>query len=106
MCYCFVCDSGFIFKVDSSFIGYLIDFYFLFLFVRRAAADQVLTRDIPWDGYQKANMITDKELDLIRKFDKKSEETKRSLLAKVKLILPNLRIYIKSRKVMLTLNYS
>lgn len=44
--------------------------------------DKVLVRDIPWEGYQRASLITDKELELIRRYDKKPEEVKKALIEK------------------------
>ena len=49
----------------------------------RAAADQILSRDIPWEGYQRANLIDAKELELIKKYDKQTEEVRRVLIVQV-----------------------
>ncbi|MEW5299224.1 MAG: hypothetical protein WDW36_002259 [Sanguina aurantia] len=40
----------------------------------------VLQRDIPWDTYMTARLITDKDLQLIRKYDKRSDDQRSSLL--------------------------
>jgi len=48
----------------------------------KQTADKVLSQPIPWDGYQRANLILEKELDLIKKYDKKSDEVKKSLIQK------------------------
>jgi hypothetical protein len=43
----------------------------------------ILSRDIPWETYMTARMITDRDLQLIRRYDKKSEELQNSLLDEV-----------------------
>jgi V-type H+-transporting ATPase subunit H len=43
---------------------------------------QVLARDIPWEGYQRAALISDKELELIRRYDKKPDDIRRSDIEK------------------------
>jgi V-type H+-transporting ATPase subunit H len=43
----------------------------------------VLRRDIPWGTYMSARLLSDKDLQLIRKFDNKSEATQSQLLAEV-----------------------
>jgi V-type H+-transporting ATPase subunit H len=47
-----------------------------------SAADvhEVLARDIPWETYMTARLISDKDLQLIRRYDKRSEELQASLL--------------------------
>ncbi len=52
----------------------------------RSMTEQVLAREIPWEGYQRANLINNRELDLIKKYDKKSEEVRRSLISQVSVI--------------------
>jgi len=46
----------------------------------KTTTEQVLGRDIPWEGYQRANLINGKELELIKKYDKKTDETRRALI--------------------------
>jgi len=48
----------------------------------RGNAEVVLERMIPWDGYMKANLIMERELDLIRKYDKKSADARATLIQK------------------------
>lgn len=43
----------------------------------------VLRRDIPWSTYMSARLLDDKNLQLIRKFDKKSDDTQDALLKEV-----------------------
>lgn len=43
----------------------------------------VLRREIPWSTYMSARLLSDKDLQLIRKFDKKSEATQAQLLEEV-----------------------
>lgn len=45
-----------------------------------AELQEVLARDIPWETYMTARLITDKELQLIRRYDKRTEELQASLL--------------------------
>lgn len=42
--------------------------------------DQVLRRQVPWDTYQKADLISDRELQLIKRYDKQDRTLQRSLL--------------------------
>ncbi len=44
---------------------------------------EILTRDVPWETYLTARLITDKDLQLIRRYDKRSDELKSSLLDEV-----------------------
>jgi V-type H+-transporting ATPase subunit H len=46
----------------------------------RITSDKVLSQTIPWEGYQKANLISEKELELIKKYDKKTLEQKKTIL--------------------------
>jgi len=48
----------------------------------KSTADRVLERDIPWEGYQRANLILEKELELIKKYDKKSDDYRNGLITK------------------------
>jgi len=48
----------------------------------RLTSEKVLEQSIPWEGYHRANLISERELDLIRKFDKKSNEVRQSLITK------------------------
>ncbi|WIA28333.1 hypothetical protein OEZ86_010883 [Tetradesmus obliquus] len=41
---------------------------------------EILSRDIPWEVYMTARLIADKDLQLIRRYDKRSEELQASLL--------------------------
>lgn len=43
----------------------------------------VLRRDIPWDIYQTARLITDRDLQLLRRFDKKEPAYQGKLLEEV-----------------------
>lgn len=44
----------------------------------------ILHRDIPWETYMTARLISDKDLQLIRRYDKRSEELQASLLDEVR----------------------
>ena len=41
------------------------------------------TRDIPWDIYMTARLISDRELQLLRRYDKKEESYQSKLLREV-----------------------
>lgn len=43
----------------------------------------VLKRDIAWDTYLTARLISDRDLQLIRRYDKKNPETQEDLLQEV-----------------------
>lgn len=43
----------------------------------------MLRRDIPWDIYQTARLITDRDLQLLRRFDKKEPSYQAKLLEEV-----------------------
>jgi hypothetical protein len=43
----------------------------------------ILARDIPWETYMTARLISDHDLQLIRRYDKRSEELQASLLDEV-----------------------
>jgi V-ATPase subunit H len=43
----------------------------------------VLTREVPWETYSTARLITDKDLQLIKRYDKRSEELRTSMLDEV-----------------------
>ena len=43
----------------------------------------VLRRDIPWDIYQTARLITDRDLQLLRRYDKKEAAYQAKLLQEV-----------------------
>jgi V-type H+-transporting ATPase subunit H len=45
---------------------------------------QVLERDVPWETYMTARLISDRDLQLIRRYDKRDTITKESLLAEVR----------------------
>ncbi|QDZ25757.1 subunit H of vacuolar ATP synthase [Chloropicon primus] len=42
--------------------------------------EQVLKRQVPWDTYQKADLINDRELQLIKRYDKQERALQKSLL--------------------------
>jgi V-type H+-transporting ATPase subunit H len=42
----------------------------------------VLEKNLPWEGYYKAAIISEKELEYIRRYDKKPDEVKRGLIEK------------------------
>jgi len=48
----------------------------------KSNAEKVLSQSIPWEGYRRAELIKDVELELIKKYDKRSEEVRRSLIQK------------------------
>lgn len=48
----------------------------------KITADKALTQPIPWEGYRRAELIKDSELELIKKYDKKSEEVRKGLMQK------------------------
>jgi len=48
----------------------------------RSTSEKVLDQVIPWEGYHKANLILEKELDLLKKYDKKSADVRLSLIQK------------------------
>ena len=43
----------------------------------------VLHRDLPWETYTTAPLISDRDLQLIKKYDKRSRETQQELLDEV-----------------------
>lgn len=45
---------------------------------------EVLQRDIPWETYMTARLITDKDLQLIRRYDKRAEDLQASLIDEVR----------------------
>jgi hypothetical protein len=48
----------------------------------------VLRKDIPWDIYQTARLITDRDLQLLRRFDKKDKAYQAKLLEEVSGLAP------------------
>lgn len=46
-------------------------------------ADRILESSVPWDTYTTARLITEKDLALIRRYDKRSEEMRSSMLDEV-----------------------
>jgi V-type H+-transporting ATPase subunit H len=48
----------------------------------RSTAEKVLEQVIPWDGYHRANLILERELELIKKYDKKSQDVRAGLIDK------------------------
>lgn len=44
---------------------------------------QVLEREVPWETYMTARLISDRDLQLIRRYDKKDPQTQEALLAEV-----------------------
>jgi V-type H+-transporting ATPase subunit H len=47
-----------------------------------STTQQVLSMKIPWNRYEKGNMINSRELELITKFDKKTEEERKEIMEK------------------------
>ena len=47
----------------------------------------ILARDIPWETYMTARLISDADLQLIRRYDKRSEELQASLLDEVRVLV-------------------
>jgi hypothetical protein len=43
----------------------------------------ILERTLPWEGYHKAAIISERELEYIRRYDKKPEDIKKQLIEKV-----------------------
>ncbi len=52
--------------------------------VIRLTEEKVLNQTIPWEGYHRANLILDREQDLIKRYDKKSSDVRNQLVSKVK----------------------
>lgn len=50
-----------------------------------STASILRTRDIPWDIYMTARLISDKDLQLLRRYDNKNPGTQARLLAEVRL---------------------
>jgi len=48
----------------------------------KSNAEKVLSQSIPWEGYRRAELIKDVELELIKKYDKRSEDVRRGLIQK------------------------
>ncbi|PRP84683.1 hypothetical protein PROFUN_07933 [Planoprotostelium fungivorum] len=48
----------------------------------RQTEEKVMGQTIPWEGYQRANLITDKEQELIKNYDKKSPEARVGIFQK------------------------
>jgi len=46
----------------------------------KSNAEKVLSQSIPWEGYRLAELIKDTELELIKKYDKKSDDIRRGLI--------------------------
>eukprot|EP01112_Ceratiomyxa_fruticulosa_P019821 TRINITY_DN6578_c0_g2_i1.p1 TRINITY_DN6578_c0_g2~~TRINITY_DN6578_c0_g2_i1.p1 ORF type:complete len:454 (+),score=104.96 TRINITY_DN6578_c0_g2_i1:991-2352(+) len=51
-------------------------------FENQLTREKVLSREIPWEGYQRADLISERELELIRRYDKKSDQIKSEVLEK------------------------
>jgi V-type H+-transporting ATPase subunit H len=47
----------------------------------------VLKREIPWESFLTARLISDKELVLIRKYDKRPADVQADLLAEVRALI-------------------
>jgi hypothetical protein len=71
----------------------------------KSTADRVLERDIPWEGYQRANLILEKELELIKKYDKKSDDYRNGLITKVLIFNYCIFSFAISRTVQFMLNF-
>ena len=52
-------------------------------FLEDSELGPTLARDIAWDAYLQARLITDKDLQLIRRYDKRSAELRASMLDEV-----------------------
>lgn len=50
-----------------------------------ATWSEILARDIQWETYSTARLITDKDLQLIRRYDKRSQELQAAMLDEVSL---------------------
>lgn len=50
-------------------------------------ADKILETSVPWETYTTARLITEKDLALIRRYDKRSEEMRSSMLDEVQSLL-------------------
>jgi len=48
----------------------------------KSTAEKVLEQVIPWEGYHKANLILERELDLLKKYDKRSHDVRMALIQK------------------------
>ena len=48
----------------------------------------VLKREIPWDTYLTARLISDRDLQLIKRYDKATKESQASLLKEVRYLRP------------------
>jgi len=48
----------------------------------RNNAEKVLSQSIPWEGYRRADLIKEVELELIKKWDKRSDEVRKGLIQK------------------------
>jgi hypothetical protein len=48
------------------------------------STSSILKRDIAWDTYLTARLISDRDLQLIRRYDKRSAETQKDLLEEVR----------------------
>jgi V-type H+-transporting ATPase subunit H len=46
-------------------------------------SSEVLSAHIPWETYSTARLITEKDLQLIKRYDKRSEELRASMLDEV-----------------------
>lgn len=55
--------------------------------VVRSFAEKTLAQTIPWEGYHRANLILEREQDLIKKYDKKTEEQRNQLIQRVSRLL-------------------
>jgi len=48
----------------------------------KMTAEKILSQSIPWDGYRRAELIKDNELELIKKYDKKPADARKALIQK------------------------
>jgi len=48
----------------------------------RIMEERVFAQSIPWEGFQRANLIEAKELELIKNYDRKTQEVRYALLTK------------------------
>ena len=75
---CFCCCSGNCIEFTCSFA--------VFNFLLKCYLMQVLKRDIPWETYMTTKLISATGLQLLRRYDKKSESARAQLLDEVNLL--------------------
>ena len=75
---CFCCCSGNCIEFTCSFA--------VFNFLLKCYLMQVLKRDIPWETYMTTKLISATDLQLLRRYDKKTESARAQLLDEVNLL--------------------